>query len=78
MLNLSVILKAIIAQKAGYDWQKDNGKYIPYPSTWLNSEGWEDEIVKTEPNAFNPNTGSWQTDANLRAAKAFLEDDENE
>lgn len=29
-------------------------------------------------NSFNPNTGSWQTDANLRAAKAFLERDENE
>ena len=27
---------------------------------------------------FNPKTGSWQTDANLRAAKAFLERDENE
>ncbi|MCK4328766.1 hypothetical protein KAX02_02880 [candidate division WOR-3 bacterium] len=26
---------------------------------------------------FNPKTGSWQTDANLRAAKAFLEDDTN-
>lgn len=26
---------------------------------------------------FNPKTGSWQTDANLRAAKAFLERDDN-
>ena len=27
---------------------------------------------------FNPKTGSWQTDANLKAAKAFLERDEDE
>ena len=25
-------------------WKKDNGKYIPYPSSWLNAKGWEDEI----------------------------------
>ena len=26
------------------DWQKDNGKFIPYPTTWLNGKMWEDEI----------------------------------
>ncbi len=24
-------------------WQKEGGKYIPHPSTWLNARGWEDE-----------------------------------
>lgn len=33
-----------IRQSAGSsDWQKDGGKYIPYPSTWLNGRRWEDE-----------------------------------
>ena len=27
------------------DWQKDNGKFIPYPATWLRAERWNDEIV---------------------------------
>jgi len=40
---LSTILHAIAAAKAGHDWQKDGGQYIPHPSTWLNDEGWEDE-----------------------------------
>lgn len=40
---LPTILQAIAAAKAGHDWQKDGGKYIPYPATWLNGEGWEDE-----------------------------------
>lgn len=28
------------------DWLKDNGQYIPYPSTWLNQRRWEDESVQ--------------------------------
>lgn len=28
------------------DWLKDNGQYIPYPSTWLNQKRWEDEGVE--------------------------------
>ena len=32
------------------DWKKENGQYIPYPTTWLNQKRWEDEIPmsKTE------------------------------
>jgi hypothetical protein len=26
------------------DWIKDGGQFIPYPATWLNAKGWEDEI----------------------------------
>lgn len=26
------------------DWKKENGKYIPYPASWLNAKGWEDEL----------------------------------
>ena len=25
------------------DWRKDDGQFIPHPSSWLNDEGWEDE-----------------------------------
>jgi len=25
-------------------WQNDGGQFIPYPSTWLNAEGWEDDL----------------------------------
>lgn len=31
------------------DWLKDNGQYIPYPSTWLNQKRWEDEDVVDKP-----------------------------
>lgn len=27
-------------------WKKNNGQFIPYPTTWLNAKGWEDEIIQ--------------------------------
>lgn len=37
------MLATIERMKETPDWKKENGKYIPYLSTWLNAEGWEDE-----------------------------------
>ena len=41
---LAVILKAIDAQKSTAQWTKDNGEFIPHPSTWLNQARWEDKV----------------------------------
>lgn len=38
------MLKAIEQQKKSDQWQRDNGQYIPHPSTWLNQRRWEDEL----------------------------------
>lgn len=27
-----------------WDWKKDGGQFIPYPATWINRGGWEDEV----------------------------------
>ncbi len=40
---MATILSAIETQKRSSQWTKDNGQYIPYPSTWLNQRRWEDE-----------------------------------
>ena len=37
------ILKAVENQKKWEKWTKDNGQYIPNPSTWLHQKRWEDE-----------------------------------
>ena len=37
------ILDGLERAKTSVDWLKDDGQYIPYPSTWLNAKGWEDE-----------------------------------
>ena len=41
---LNEILLKIEEAKKSDDWQKEKGQYIPYPATWLNARGWEDEI----------------------------------
>lgn len=42
------IFKDIMAGLEKYilskDWKKDNGQFIPHPTTWLNGEMWNDEI----------------------------------
>lgn len=40
----AVILRALERQKASPDWQKDSGRYIPLPATWLNHARWTDEL----------------------------------
>ena len=37
------MLTAIEIQKRTQQWQKENGQFIPNPSTWLNQSRWEDE-----------------------------------
>lgn len=44
---VDAMVAAIERAKNSNDWRKDGGQYIPYPSTWLNSKGWEDEDVST-------------------------------
>ena len=45
---LEKILSAIEEQKNTVDWKKENGQFIPHPSTWLNGERWRDELFHQE------------------------------
>lgn len=47
---LKIILGDIKKKKKSEQWLKDNGQYIPYPSTYLNQKRWEDE--ENEKNDF--------------------------
>ena len=42
-LLIQKMLSAIEKQKQSPEWTKDNGRFIPYPATWLNNCRWEDE-----------------------------------
>lgn len=37
------ILAALRKAIASHDWQKEQGKFIPHPSTWINQARYEDE-----------------------------------
>lgn len=46
------ILQAVAAQKASAQWQRDGGKYVPHPATWLNARRWEDEAPAAQEERF--------------------------
>ena len=47
-ISLEKMLSAIADQKKSHDWTKQKGKYIPYPSSWLNGECWDDKVEHKE------------------------------
>ena len=53
-LDVAEVVAAVEAQKNSFDWQKDNGQFIPHPQTWLNNSCWLDEDSPTAPGAFHP------------------------
>ena len=57
------IMAAVERQKQSEQWQKESGRFIPNPTTWIHQERWND---KTEV----PQTGSFDTDEFFQAALA--------
>lgn len=45
---LETMLAALERAKKSEEWRKENGRYIPYPATWLSAKGWEDEYSSEE------------------------------
>ena len=40
----SRILATVEVAKRSTDWQKEDGRFIPYPATWLRAGAWDDEL----------------------------------
>lgn len=38
------ILQAVGKARQSYDWTKENGRYIPYPTTWIHERRWDDTV----------------------------------
>lgn len=47
------ILAAVKREREGEEWNRDHGKYIPHPTTWLNQKRWED-VATIEVNGHSP------------------------
>jgi phage replication O-like protein O len=45
---VQTILTALEKQKRSEEWKRENGKFIPYPATWLNDHRWEDVVEEKE------------------------------
>lgn len=39
------IMAGLHSQLKSDEWKKNNGQFIPHPTTWLNGERWQDEIM---------------------------------
>ena len=52
--SIETILDAIEKQKGSDQWNAEGGKYIPYPSSWLNKERWNDELRGTRVGGGGP------------------------
>lgn len=45
--ELPLILASVERNKQSNSWLKDNGQFIPYPTTFINQERWKDEQEET-------------------------------
>lgn len=45
---LETLVTAIERQKCSDQWTRDNGQYIPHPTTWLNQGRWDDELPEKQ------------------------------
>ena len=50
---LAKILDALEWQRQQQSWTKDGGQFVPYPASYLNAKGWEDEPI-APPEPFDP------------------------
>ena len=42
--TFNAIMRGLKKQMNSLQWQKDDGQYVPHPTTWLNGERWLDEV----------------------------------
>lgn len=40
----SKVRPALVAQIASENWQKEGGKFVPFPATWIRQKRWEDQL----------------------------------
>ena len=60
----AAIMDGLERAKTSEQWTRENGKYIPYPATWLNAGAWMDEETEIESAPYSETTAQ-----NLRVLK---------
>jgi len=59
---LGEMITKLEEQKESWDWQKNDGEYIPHPATYLRGGRWADEVRRNDPTPTNPYEGiNWET-----------------
>ena len=47
-LRVRIMAKLNLLKKSP-QWLKEGGQFVPYPASWLNAKGWEDEVEEAPP-----------------------------
>ncbi len=53
------MIRALEKAKRSEAWQRENGRFIPNPATWLNQHRWEDEIPEAPEDRRLENWDEW-------------------
>lgn len=64
-----VIIAAVKRQAQSEEWRKDNGQFVPYPSTWLRHKRWEDDVSASVTTESGGGVHSYDLDKILTHAK---------
>ena len=67
------ILAAVDIAKRSVEWQKDNGKFIPHPTTWLNQGRWDDELTPAKKGATASSLQNVPTEEEIGRRKRLLQ-----
>jgi hypothetical protein len=67
------IITAIEQAKHTEQWQRDNGRFIPNPATWINQGRWDDEPMPQGTGPPTPPSGKFDT---LGALRDIISDEE--
>ena len=67
----SRILKALTQQKKSAQWQRDDGQYIPHPTTWLNQGRWDDEPPEAKSHSVNAKRSTLSVLADMMAEETI-------
>jgi len=63
------LISAVEQQKKSEQWCKENGQYIPNPSTWLNQSRWDDELAVPKEQNFAEALAEYERLEALKEAK---------
>lgn len=58
---LDTILEAVKLQKNTASWKKQDGQFVPYPTTWLNWQRWNDDPASLDLNTTTNGKVFWHT-----------------
>ncbi len=62
-VTLEAVLAALELQKGSQQWQRDGGRYVPHPATWLNQGRWQDEV---DTSGSGLSSDEWEQAAEIR------------